>query len=306
MQGVPVLRVAAIHDLSGFGRASLTVAIPILATMGIQVCPLPTAVLSSQTSGVDDFTFLDLTSQMSPIMDHWARMGLRFDAVYSGFLGSPDQSWLAGRCIREFRAPGGIAVVDPVLGDNGRLDPTQTPEMVEAMRRLVGQADIITPNLTEACMLAGVGYGEFISGLTEENFYDAHYALAEKCAAVCKGGRAVITGVTRDEGLRYVYNFAVSEEGGFFTKNRMYGGHYSGTGDITASIITGCLMSGRKLSESVGTAADFVEAAVRYSFHHDVDKNDGVANAYPVGINTNSAARKMPRGFFFDGCGFLC
>ena len=89
MQGVPVLRVAAIHDLSGFGRASLTVAVPILATMGIQVCPLPTAVLSSQTSGVDDFTFHDLTPQMGPALDHWQRLGLRFDAVYSGFLGNP-------------------------------------------------------------------------------------------------------------------------------------------------------------------------------------------------------------------------
>ena len=136
MKDVPVLRVAAIHDLSGFGRASLTVAIPILATMGIQVCPLPTAVLSSQTGGgMTGFTFLDLTDQMGPMMDHWASLGLKFDAVYSGFLGSPDQSELASRCIREFRAPGGIAVVDPVLGDNGQLDPTQTPEMVEAMRR---------------------------------------------------------------------------------------------------------------------------------------------------------------------------
>ena len=98
MKDVPILRVAAIHDLSGFGRASLTVAIPVLATMGIQVCPLPTAVLSSQTGGgMTGFTFLDLTDQMGPMMDHWASLGLKFDAVYSGFLGSPDQSELASR-----------------------------------------------------------------------------------------------------------------------------------------------------------------------------------------------------------------
>ncbi|MBR6673303.1 MAG: bifunctional hydroxymethylpyrimidine kinase/phosphomethylpyrimidine kinase, partial [Mailhella sp.] len=164
MKDVPILRVAAIHDLSGFGRASLTVAIPILATMGIQVCPLPTAVLSSQTGGgMTGFTFLDLTDQMGPMMDHWASLGLKFDAVYSGFLGSPDQSELAIRCIREFRAPGGIAVVDPVLGDNGQLDPTQTPEMVEAMRRLVREADIITPNFTEASFLLDQPYRPDIS-----------------------------------------------------------------------------------------------------------------------------------------------
>ena len=176
MQGVPVLRVAAIHDLSGFGRASLTVAIPILATMGIQVCPLPTAVLTSQTSGVDDFTFLDLTDQMGPMMDHWARLGLKFDAVYSGFLGSPDQSGLAERCIREFRAPGGIAVVDPVLGDNGTLDPTQTPEMVEAMRNLVRRADVITPNLTEAAFLLGE---DFRPDISRDGLRDQLRALAE-------------------------------------------------------------------------------------------------------------------------------
>ena len=136
MLDVPLQRVAAIHDLSGFGRASLTVVIPILASMGVQVCPLPTAVLSSQTSGVEGFTFHDLTSEMGPMLDHWESMGLKFDAVYSGFLGNPRQLEIAARCIRDFLRPGGFALVDPVLGDNGVLDPTQTPEMVEAMRRL--------------------------------------------------------------------------------------------------------------------------------------------------------------------------
>ena len=175
MQSAPILRVAAVHDLSGFGRASLTIAIPVLATMGIQVCPLPTAVLSSQTSGMEGFTFLDLTSQMGPIMDHWAELGLRFDAVYTGFLGSPEQSGLAGRCIREFRKPGGLAVVDPVLGDNGRLDPTQTPEMVEAMRALIAQADVVTPNLTEAAFLLNE---EFRPDISPEGLKDQLRALS--------------------------------------------------------------------------------------------------------------------------------
>ena len=138
MHEIPLQRVAAIHDLSGFGRASLTVVIPILASMGVQTCPLPTAVLSSQTSGVEGFTFHDLTAEMGPMLDHWQRMGLSFDAVYSGFLGNPLQLEIAARCIGHFLKPGGFALVDPVLGDNGTLDPTQTPEMVEAMRQLIG------------------------------------------------------------------------------------------------------------------------------------------------------------------------
>lgn len=269
------MKIAVINDLSGMGRCSLTASIPILNTLGHTVYPVPTAVLSNQT-GYDKYTFFDFTPYLKEYVGVWKDMGVKFGCVYSGFLSNAEQGEIILDLYENCGAPGARLVIDPVMGDDGVMYDTFDDRLCDEVKKLAATADIITPNLTEACMLAGVGYGEFIGGLTEENFYDAHYALAEKCAAVCKGGRAVITGVTRNEGLRYVYNFAVSEEGGFFTKNRMYGGHYSGTGDITASIITGCLMSGRKLSESVGTAADFVEAAVRYSFHHDVDKNDGV------------------------------
>ena len=269
------MKIAVINDLSGMGRCSLTASIPILNTLGHTVYPVPTAVLSNQT-GYDKYTFFDFTPHLKEYVGVWKDMGVKFDCVYSGFLSNAEQGEIILDLYENCGAPGARLVIDPVMGDDGVMYDTFDDRLCDEVKKLAATADIITPNLTEACMLAGVGYGEFIGGLTEENFYDAHYALAEKCAAVCKGGRAVITGVTRDEGLRYVYNFAVSEEGGFFTKNRMYGGHYSGTGDITASIITGCLMSGRKLSESVGTAADFVEAAVRYSFHYEVDKNEGV------------------------------
>ena len=269
------MKIAVINDLSGMGRCSLTASIPILNTLGHTVYPVPTAVLSNQT-GYDKYTFFDFTPHLKEYVGVWKDMGVKFDCVYSGFLSNAEQGEIILDLYENCGAPGARLVIDPVMGDDGVMYDTFDDRLCDEVKKLAVTADIITPNLTEACMLAGVGYGEFIGGLTEENFYDAHYALAEKCAAVCKGGRAVITGVTRNEGLRYVYNFAVSKEGGFFTKNRMYGGHYSGTGDIKASIITGCLMSGRKLSESVGTAADFVEAAVRYSFHHDVDKNDGV------------------------------
>ena len=119
----PVPRIAAIHDMSGFGRTSLTVAIPILSCMGIQVCPMPTAVLSTHTVEFTDYTLCDLTPELGGILDHWERLGLHFDGVYSGFMASPEQMDSAARCIRNCLAPGGLAVVDPVLGDNGILDP---------------------------------------------------------------------------------------------------------------------------------------------------------------------------------------
>ena len=267
MKGVPVLRVAAIHDLSGFGRASLTVAIPILATMGIQVCPLPTAVLSSQTSGVDDFTFLDLTDQMGPMMDHWARMGLKFDAVYSGFLGSPDQSALARRCIREFRAPGGIAVVDPVLGDNGALDPTQTPEMVEAMRALVRQADIITPNLTEAAFLLGEPYRADIS---REGLRDQLVALASL------GPSAVV--ITSAPASSPENMSTVAFDGRRFWQVEVphLNAFYPGTGDAFASVLTGSLLPGDSLPVAVDRAVHFVYLGIQATYGYDTPHRDGV------------------------------
>lgn len=267
MQGVPVLRVAAIHDLSGFGRASLTVAIPILATMGIQVCPLPTAVLSSQTSGVDDFTFLDLTAQMGPMMDHWDRLGLRFDAVYSGFLGSPDQSGLAGRCIREFLAPGGLAVVDPVLGDNGRLDPTQTPEMVEAMRRLVRQADIVTPNLTEAAFLLGEPYRPDIS---RQGLRDQLRALASL------GPSAVV--ITSAPSASPENTATVAFDGRRFWKVDVphMNAFYPGTGDAFASVLTGSLLLGDSLPVAVDRAVHFVLLGIQATYGYDTPHRDGV------------------------------
>ena len=123
----PIPRVAAIHDLAGFARTSLTAAIPILSSMGIQATPLPTAILSTQTVGYNDFTLLDLTDDMVRILDHWERLGLRFDGVYSGFMASTAQMDSAARCIRNCLAPGGLAVVDPVLGDDGELDPDHDP-----------------------------------------------------------------------------------------------------------------------------------------------------------------------------------
>ncbi len=267
MQGIPVLRAAAIHDISGFGRASLTVAIPVLSTMGIQVCPLPTAVLSSQTSGIEGFSFLDLTENMSSIMDHWAQMNLKFDAVYTGFLGSHLQADLARRCIREFLAPEGIIVIDPVLGDNGKLDPTQSPDMVEAMRSLVAHADVTTPNFTEAAFLLGEPYRQDISA---EGLKDLLRGLTDMGAA-----KAVITSApSEDPGT--ISTVAYDGERFWKVDAPRLNAFYPGTGDAFASVLTGSLLQGDSLPVAVDRAVQFVVLGMRATYGYNMPHTDGI------------------------------
>lgn len=148
----PVKQIAAIHDLSGCGRTSLSVVIPILSAMGIKVCPLPTAVLSSH-SRFKGYHFTDLTAQMQPIIDHWEKMDVAFDAVYSGFLGSYKQIHIVQRLIDTFSKENQLVVVDPVLGDNGKMYGPFNKKMVSEMKSLIQKANIITPNLTEMFLL---------------------------------------------------------------------------------------------------------------------------------------------------------
>lgn len=155
-----IKKVAAIHDLSGFGRASLTTVIPILSTMGIQVCPVPTAILSTHTSNFTGYSFIDLTDYMEEHIAHWKKLNLEFDCIYSGFLGSPRQIKIVSDFVDHFGHKDNLVVVDPVMGDNGSLYGTMGEEMVVEMRKLVSKADIITPNFTEAAFLLGEKYKE--------------------------------------------------------------------------------------------------------------------------------------------------
>lgn len=150
-----VKKVVAVHDLSGVGRVSLTVVIPILSTMGFQVCPLPTAVLSSHTQ-YPDFSFLDLTDEMPKIISEWKKLEVQFDAFYTGYLGSPRQIRIVSDFIDDFRQPEGLVVVDPVLGDNGHLYTNFDDSMIGEMKHLITKADVITPNLTELFYLLDI------------------------------------------------------------------------------------------------------------------------------------------------------
>lgn len=275
----PVMRVAAVHDLSGFGRTSLTVVIPVLSAMGIQVCPLPTAVLSTQTSGFEDFTFVDLSSSMQGALAHWQRLGLRFEAVYSGFLGSPGQVEIVAACIDSCLLAGGLAVVDPVLGDNGRLDPTMSMDMVERMRWLTRKAGCITPNLTEAAFLLGEKMPEAAKDQRKARIEAS--VVKEWLERLTQLGPevSVITSVPLQGSLgggSAVVAYNRSEKRFWRVDCDYIPAFYPGTGDTFTSVLTGSLLQGENLPLSMDRAAQFVTLGLRATFGYNTPGREGI------------------------------
>jgi pyridoxine kinase len=265
-----VPRAAAIHDLSGFGRASLTVIIPILATMGIQVCPLPTAVFSTHTGGFDGYRFVDLSGHMRAIIEHWRSLDLHFDAVYSGFLGSSEQIGIVSEFIGAFAAERQLVLVDPVMGDQGKPYGPVQPELIQGMRRLVGKAWIITPNFTEACFLLGCPYRE---GIETGELKDWLVRLANMGPSV-----VVATSVPLDRGGDTSAVVAYNRADGRFWKVdcTFVPAYYPGTGDAFASVILGSLLQGDSLPIALDRAVQFVTLAIKASFGYDLPRRDGV------------------------------
>ncbi|MCL1905957.1 MAG: pyridoxamine kinase [Clostridiales bacterium] len=246
-------RVAALHDISGYGKCALTVAMPVLSACGVEVCPLPTALLSTNTL-FEGFTFMDFTPHMDAYLAHWQRLGLKFNSVYSGFLGSEEQIKIMTRLIKEFES--GMAIIDPVMGDNGVVIKTYTPGMCKEMVNLVAVADLATPNITEACILTGQEYSN--AELDEQGSRQ----LCLDIAAL--GTKAVVlTGVQRGPKL---YNCALQNGDYFEYEVDLLPYNMHGTGDLFTSVLTGGLMRGYDLRRSVQSAAEFVRDAMELSF----------------------------------------
>lgn len=263
-------RVAAIHDLSGFGRCSLTIVLPTLAAMGVQCRPLPTAYLSTHTGGFTGNTFLDLTDQMAPVTAHWQSLHLTFDAVYSGFMGSRRQIELTAAFLQAFRDGRCLAVVDPVMGDHGKAYRTYTTEMCRAMAKLAQQADVITPNRTEAALLLDVPYGEL-------RLEDAADCRRWARALSLNGQRSVVlTGAEPAVGVVgaacYDRETGMSE----LVTARRIEGQYHGTGDLFASVLTGALVRGRRLAEAARQAAGFVSLCAQRTLQAGIPPREGV------------------------------
>ena len=267
---MPAPRVAAIHDLSGFGRCSLTIVMPVLSAMGVQCCPLPTALLSTHTGGFQGNTFLDLTDQMGSVAAHWKAESVAFDAVYTGFMGSREQMALTGAFIQDFKTPGCRVVVDPVMGDHGRAYRTYTQEMCRDMAGLAELADIITPNRTEAALLLGVDYGDLR--------LDSEADCRRWCEALSLDGRrsVVLTGVALGEDTVGAACFDRDVGRVEFAAAPLVDGAFHGTGDVFASVLTGGVVQGRTLREAAQLAAEFVSQCVRRTWEEDTPRREGV------------------------------
>lgn len=263
------LRAAAIHDLSGFGKCSLTVALPILSAAGIEVCAVPTAVLSSHTGGLNGYTYRDLTEDIPGFQAQWKQLGLEFDALYSGFLGSYEQIQIVSDFIDAFRTTGNLVVVDPVMADNGKLYPTISTEMAADMIKLCKKADLIVPNLTEAAFLLG------------ENFYEGPYNrpyiedMLHKLSALGPK-KVVLTGVWFNQDLLGAAGY--DRDSGVVTYSfaPRISGSYHGTGDIFASALLAGLLNNMKLSNAIQLAVDYTTGCIRRTKEAGTDVRFGV------------------------------
>ena len=245
-------RVLAIHDISCVGRCSLTVALPSLSAGGVECSVLPTAVLSTHTGEFTGFTCHDLTDQIAPITHHLQSLGLCWDALFVGFLGSYEQIALIDRAYDQLKGERTLFLVDPAMADHGEVYQTYTPEMVAGTRRLCRRADIITPNLTEAALLLEEKYNPHPAPGQVEEMLKRLYQLGAK--------NPVITGVSREEGMTGAAAF--DGESFHWAQTPSYPQAFYGTGDVFSSALLTGLMTGRDLAQAVDLAVGFTHEAI--------------------------------------------
>lgn len=259
-------RIALINDLSGFGRCSLAVELPVISAMGIQCCPLPTAILSNHTGYPVSFLD-DYTERMTPYMEAWEQLGLRFSAVSTGFLGSEKQIELVLHFFDRFAEADTVLIVDPVMGDHGKAYSSYTEAMCQAMKKLAARADILTPNLTEACILTDTAYHE--GRWSRKQIIGLGQRLLETGPQ-----KIVITGI--ESGL-YLTNYCVEKgKEGCFIRTKKAGTACFGTGDMFAAIISADAVKGTELTESVKKASRFIQRGILKTMELGLPLKDGV------------------------------
>lgn len=266
-----VKRIAAVNDLSGFGRCSLTVSIPVLSAMGFQVCPLPTAVLSAHT-GYPNPLVRDFTADMEGFLAHWESLGLTFACGYTGYLGNERQADILEPFLKRLRDQGALRLVDPAMADNGKLYSSCTPALVQAMARLVALANVATPNLTELCLLTGSDYAAVMAdenrhGVVEQK---ARQLLTHGCETV------VVTGVVSGDIIENCVLPAVDADPVWVSGHRV-DRHFAGTGDLFASVLCGWLLRGYDLVQAVEKTTDFVCRTTAHTAEMDTNGQDGIA-----------------------------
>ena len=250
-------RLALINDVTGFGRCSIAVELPIISALKIQVCPLPTAILSVHT-GFANYFMDDYTDRMKKYIESWRLNRLEFDGIATGFLGSAAQIEIVSDFLQEFEAQ---VLIDPVMGDHGKIYASYTREMCVRMRELLKFADLLTPNLTEACELLNAAYPA--GGVISDS---ALATMAANLAAKMRSGRLVITGVTldADDGSN-ITNFVYDGGAVDFVTAKKLGSDRSGTGDVFFAIVAAAIMNGENLTAAVRKAADFVTKCIEHA-----------------------------------------
>lgn len=258
-------KIAVINDFTGFGRCSIAVALPVISMLKVQCCPVPTSIFSNHT-GFKSFFFDDYTEKMPAYIKEWKTLGLEFDGISSGFLGSKEQIQMVTQFFQDFKTEKNIIIVDPVMGDYGKTYSTYTSQMCEEMKKLVAYADILTPNVTEACILTDTPY--------KEKFTMKEYKkMAE---TLCQRGpnKVVISGIVQGEFIaNYCYEKGHEPK---IVRSHKVGTQRSGTGDIFAAIIAADAVNGVPFEESVRKASRFIKKCILKSIELDIPTTDGV------------------------------
>lgn len=266
MSGKKQKKIAMINDMSGYGRCSITVALPVISAMKVQCCPVPTSILSNHT-GYPTCFFDDYTGKMPDYIEKWKELGLSFDGIMTGFLGSMEQISIVLEFIQYFKGDDTKVLVDPIMGDEGQAYQTYTPKMCEEMKELVQYADIITPNLTEACILTDTPYQK--DGWSKRKLSDLAYKL------MMMGPEAVvITGIVKGENIINV----ILERGmePVFQSTKRVGTERPGTGDVFASVVGAGVINGMTLSDAAKKASLFVKKCIEKAEEMEIPVLDGV------------------------------
>ncbi|MBQ8249497.1 MAG: pyridoxamine kinase [Clostridia bacterium] len=275
MQRDDTKRILAVHDLSAFGRCALTVIIPTLSVMGMQVVPLPTALLSTHTGDFYNMTFTDLSDTMMPALEHYKSLPIGFDAIYTGFLGSAGQIDTVTKTIEMF-GEGALVLVDPVMGDDGKVYQTYTPEMCQRMRELCHKADIITPNLTEAYLLCDEEYNDTSKLSPDAALLEAE-RLGRKLTDTYGVKKLALTGVelSDDRIATLSCDKDSAERESVHIIHRIKNG-YPGTGDLFASVLLGAMLGGDGFHDAVEFAGGVTAEMIADTSKYDTPRREGL------------------------------
>ncbi len=270
-------KVAVIQDLSSFGKCSLTAAIPVLSVMGVQACPLPTAILTAQT-GYQSYFMEDFTSKMNYFTEEWSKLNASFNGIITGFVTGEEQIHNIFQFLDRFYTNDPLLLVDPVMGDSGEVYKIFSDELVILMRELVKRADIITPNVTECCLLTGFSYEKLHSYSNEKDYQQA----IEEAGNVLQqetGAKVIITGInppSSDRDKQSIGNMYLNGSKTFYHAIPYNGKSYSGTGDLFSSVIMGGLLRGESVEESVRLAVNFLTASIKDASLAEIPEVEGV------------------------------